>query len=68
MQTDEDGGATITIDRSRMSDIRDAAGRAGVEPHDLVDRALRRYLAELEPDDRDRSDAGEPALFFDWTR
>ena len=63
MQSDDDGGATITIDRTQMTDIREAAGREGVEPQDLVERALQRYLAELEPDE-----GGEPALFFDWSR
>ena len=67
MHSDDDGGATITIDRTRMSDIRVAAGREGVEPHDLVERALERYLAELELDDVDEPDHGE-ALFFDWSR
>lgn len=72
MQTDQDGAATFTIDDSRMTDIRVAAGRAGVEPRDLVELAIRRYLEEIEPtgEERDALDQApaEQALFFDWTR
>jgi hypothetical protein len=66
MQRDEDGAATFTIDRWRMTDIRDAAGRAGVEPNDLVELAIRRYLDEIG-DDQPAATA-EQRLFFDWSR
>jgi hypothetical protein len=66
MQRDQDGAATFTIDRLRMTDIRVAAGRVGVEPDHLVELAIRRYLDEI---DGERPAAtAEQALFFDWTR
>ena len=72
MQTDQDGAATFTVNRSRMTDIRVAAGRAGVEPSDLVEIAIRRYLDEIEPEEDDGDTLSpapaEQALFFDWTR
>lgn len=65
MQRHEDGGATFTIDRLRMTDIRVAAGRAGVAPGDLVELAIRRYLDEIEASG---AEPAEQPVFFDWTR